>query len=190
MYNEYRGGILEVIVGPMFSSKSTTLLSRIETMAYADKSIGVFKISKDTRYSDSEIVTHNGKRVSSMSVVDSAMLLDKYREKYYDAVAIDEVQFFDDQIVEVIEYILNNGARVFVAGLDQTFRGDSFNCIGELLARAEIVTKLTAVCSVCGGAATKSQRLIEGRPANADDPVFHLGASENYEARCRLHHEI
>lgn len=190
MYNEYKGGILEVIVGPMFSSKTTTLLSRIETKSYTKRKMGVFTLAADTRYSISQVTTHGGKSIPSIAVKESADILRESLENDYEEVFIDEVQFFDDAIVAVIEKLLNQGRRVTVAGLDQDFAGRGFGKMPELLARAEIITKLTAICTICGGAATKSQRLIDGKPAKINDDIMVLGAAESYEARCRVHHVV
>jgi thymidine kinase len=107
-----------------------------------------------------------------------------------DVVAIDEVQFFDPEIVSVCQYLADNGIRVICAGLDQDFRGEPFGPTPVLLAVAEYVTKLQAICVKCGGPASRTQRLIDGRPAADDDPVIQVGADEQYEARCRHCHEV
>ena len=130
------------------------------------------------------------KSIPSIAVEDSADILRESLENDYEEVFIDEIQFFDDAIVDVIEKLLNQGRRVTVAGLDQDFAGRGFGKIPELLARAEIITKLTAICTICGGAATKSQRLINGKPAKINDDIMVLGAAESYEARCRVHHVV
>jgi thymidine kinase len=103
---------------------------------------------------------------------------------------VDEAQFFDENIVNVIEDMANNGMRVIVTGLDMDFRGEPFGCIPELLARADKIDKLHAICMVCGEAANRTQRLVDGKPAHFDDPIVIVGASEMYEARCRAHHEV
>ena len=107
-----------------------------------------------------------------------------------EVVAIDEVQFFDKDIVEVCEYLADKGIRVMVAGLDKDFRGESFGVMPELLTRAEFVTKLTAVCAKCGAPATRTQRLVNGKPAGFEDPIVMVGADESYEPRCRHCHQV
>nr|WP_285844197.1 hypothetical protein [Metabacillus halosaccharovorans] len=103
---------------------------------------------------------------------------------------IDEVQFFDDNIADVLTLLANQGYRVIAAGLDQDFRGEPFSIVPKLMSLAELVTKLQAVCSVCGSPASRTQRLINGQPASYDDPIILVGASESYEPRCRHHHEV
>ena len=105
-------------------------------------------------------------------------------------VGIDEAQFFDDGIVDVIEKLADKGLRVIVTGLDMDFRGEPFGCIPELLARADRIDKLQAICMVCGQPANRTQRLVDGKPANYNDPIVIVGAAEMYEARCRAHHEV
>jgi thymidine kinase len=116
--------------------------------------------------------------------------LDYLVEPYPYAIAIDEVQFLDEKIIGVCEKFANKGVRVIVAGLDRNFRGEPFGVMPELLARAEYVTKLVAICSVCGAPATRTQRLINGQPANYNDPIILVGAKEQYEARCRHCHQV
>ena len=192
MYKQYNGGFIEVICGPMFASKTETLISRITSLQYAKQTIKVYKPELDNRYSTKEIVSHAGARIEAKAVNSSkdimSDLLSKM-EKLPDVVVIDEVQFFDNNVILVAEKLANMGIRVIVAGLDQDFRGDPFPIVAELMARAEIVTKLTAVCTVCGAAATRSQRIVGGKPAKMSDLTVKVGAKESYEARCREHHE-
>ena len=193
MYKNYNGGFIEVITGPMFADKSRTLISRVSNLRYANKTIKVYKPSIDNRYSEDKIVSHNGEKLEAKSVINSQEIMNDLlskMEKFPDVVIIDEVQFFDYNIVKVVEELANAGVRVIVAGLDQDFRGESFPIVAELMARAEIITKLTAVCTVCGAAATRSQRLVDGKPAEMTDDTVKIGAKESYEARCREHHEI
>ena len=192
MYKQYNGGFIEVICGPMFASKTETLISRITSLQYAKQTIKVYKPELDNRYSTKEIVSHAGARIEAKAVNSSkdimSDLLSKM-EKLPDVVVIDETQFFDNNVIMVAEKLADMGVRVIAAGLDQDFRGDSFPIVAELMARAEIVTKLTAVCTVCGAAATRSQRLVNGEPAKMSDLTVKVGAKESYEARCREHHE-
>ena len=189
MYHQYREGWIEVISGCMFAGKTEELIRRINVLSYAKKNIIVFKPKIDNRYSDSEIVSHSGAKVPCL-VVEKAQDILKKIEADTEVVAIDEVQFFDKDIVEVCEYLADKGIRVMVAGLDKDFRGESFGVMPELLTRAEFVTKLTAVCAKCGAPATRTQRLVNGKPAGFEDPIVMVGADESYEPRCRHYHQV
>ena len=189
MYHQYREGWIEVISGGMFAGKTEELIRRINVLSYAKKNIIVFKPKIDNRYSDSEIVSHSGAKVPCL-VVEKAQDILKKIEADTEVVAIDEVQFFDKDIVEVCEYLADKGIRVMVAGLDKDFRGESFGVMPELLTRAEFVTKLTAVCAKCGAPATRTQRLVNGKPAGFEDPIVMVGADESYEPRCRHCHQV
>ena len=189
MYHQYREGWIEVISGCMFAGKTEELIRRINVLSYAKKNIIVFKPKIDNRYSDSEIVSHSGAKVPCL-VVEKAQDILKKIEADTEVVAIDEVQFFDKDIVEVCEYLADKGIRVMVAGLDKDFRGESFGVMPELLTRAEFVTKLTAVCAKCGATATRTQRLVNGKPAGFEDPIVMVGADESYEPRCRHCHQV
>ena len=189
MYHQYREGWIEVISGCMFAGKTEELIRRINVFSYAKKNIIVFKPKIDNRYSDSEIVSHSGAKVPCL-VVEKAQDILKKIEADTEVVAIDEVQFFDKDIVEVCEYLADKGIRVMVAGLDKDFRGESFGVMPELLTRAEFVTKLTAVCAKCGAPATRTQRLVNGKPAGFEDPIVMVGADESYEPRCRHCHQV
>lgn len=189
MYHQYREGWIEVISGCMFAGKTEELIRRINVLSYAKKNIIVFKPKIDNRYSDSEIVSHSGAKVPCL-VVEKAQDILKKIEADTEVVAIDEVQFFDKDIVEVCEYLADKGIRVMVAGLDKDFRGESFGVMPELLTRAEFVTKLTAVCAKCGAPATRKQRLVNGKPAGFEDPIVMVGADESYEPRCRHCHQV
>ena len=189
MYHQYREGWIEVISGCMFAGKTEELIRRINVLSYAKKNIIVFKPKIDNRYSDSEIVSHSGAKVPCL-VVEKAQDILKKIETDTEVVAIDEVQFFDKDIVEVCEYLADKGIRVMVAGLDKDFRGESFGVMPELLTRAEFVTKLTAVCAKCGAPATRTQRLVNGKPAGFEDPIVMVGADESYEPRCRHCHQV
>lgn len=189
MYHQYHNGWLEVISGCMFAGKTEELIRRINVLSYAKMEIIVFKPKIDNRYSDTEIVSHSGVKVPCL-VIEKAQDILKKVNTDIKVVAIDEVQFFDQGIVEVCEYLADKGIRVIVAGLDKDFRGEPFGVMPELLTRAEFVTKLTAVCAKCGAPATRTQRLVNGIPAAYNDPVVLVGAVEHYEPRCRHCHEI
>lgn len=173
----------------MFAGKTEELIRRINVLSYAKQKIIVFKPKIDNRYSDSEIVSHSGAHVPCLVVSKAQEILTKVKDDT-EVVAIDEVQFFDKDIVEVCEYLADKGIRVMVAGLDKDFRGESFGVMPELLTRAEFVTKLTAVCAKCGAPATRTQRIVDGKPAGFDDPIVLVGADERYEPRCRHCHQV
>lgn len=182
-------GCIEMITGPMFAGKSEELLRRINRLRYAKKSFLVFKPSIDNRYSESEVVSHSKRAYKCISISKGSDIL-KYYQKGIQAICIDEVQFFDDSIIEVIDFLAQDGVRVICAGLDCDFKGDPFKISATILAKAEYVTKLTAICCVCGREANMTQRLINGEPASVNDPVVLVGASEAYEARCRHCHIV
>lgn len=189
MYATVQGGWIEVICGSMFSGKSEELIRRIKRAQFAKQKIAVFKPEIDNRYSSKEVTSHNGTKVIAIPVASSAHIKE-FDKSGYDIIAIDEVQFFDAQIIETVMALANEGFRVILAGLDQDFRGEPFGPMPQLMAIAEHVTKLQAVCTVCGSPASRTQRLINGTPAGYDDPIILVGASEAYEARCRQHHEV
>ena len=186
---ELASGTIEVICGPMFAGKSEELLRRINRLVYAKKKFLVFKPSIDNRYSETEVVSHNQHKYKAIALMDPKKILDYY-ENDLDAICIDEIQFFDEAIIDVIDFYANHGVRVIVAGLDMDFKGDPFMITAKLLAKAEYVTKLTAICMVCGEEATETQRIINGIPAYDDDPTVLIGANESYEARCRKCHQV
>lgn len=189
MYHQYRPGWVEVISGCMFAGKTEELIRRIKVLEFAKKNILVFKPAIDNRYSDTKVVSHAGSSVDSIVVSRSEEILN-YVKLETDVIAIDEVQFFDENIAEVCDYLAKSGRRVMVAGLDTDFRGEPFGMMSILITEAEFVTKLTAVCNTCGAPATRTQRLVNGVAANWNDPLILVGASESYEARCRHCHEI
>lgn len=187
---QLREGYIEVIAGSMFAGKTEELLRRIRRIEYAKKSIVVFKPEIDNRYSNDEIVSHNKSHIKSINIKSSSDVMKYLTKPYPYAVAFDEVQFLDEGIVKVCENLADEGVRVICAGLDTDFRGEPFGVMPILLSIAECVTKLNAICQVCGGLATRTQRLINGKPADYDDPVILVGAKEQYEARCRHCHIV
>lgn len=189
MEESWKKGWIEVITGPMFAGKSEELIRRIKRLEYAHKKTLVFKPKIDNRYSENEIVSHSKIKTRSINIETAQDIL-KYVDCDTEAVVIDEVQFLDHEIVHVVEDLANRGIRVIVAGLDRDFRGEPFQNMPELLALAEDVTKLTAICMRCGAPATRTQRLVNGEPASYDDPIIIVGASESYEPRCRHCHEV
>jgi thymidine kinase len=189
MYVMKQSGWLEVICGSMFSGKSEELIRRVRRATYANQKIQVFKPAIDNRYDDVAVVSHNGTSVMATPVSSSAEILDNL-EKNVEIVGIDEAQFFDEDIIHVAEELADRGIRVIAAGLDRDFRGEPFGPMPELMALAESVTKLNAICPICGSPASRTQRLINGQPASYNDPIIMVGASESYEPRCRHHHEV
>lgn len=182
-------GSIEVICGPMFAGKSEEIIRRIRRIEYAKKKVVCFKPSIDNRYSASEIVSHNKSKKPSIVISHSSEIY-KYIDKDTYAVVIDEVQFLDEGIIKVCCELADSGVRVIVGGLDTDFKAEPFSIMPDLLARAETVTKLTAICVKCGEPATRTQRIVNGVPAFFDDPVVIVGASEAYEPRCRACHEV
>lgn len=191
MYHHYRPGYVEVITGCMFAGKTEELIRRIKVFEYAKKKVIVFKPQIDNRYSDNEVVSHAGSRTQSVNVKDSQAIYDYLAtQDEVDVVAIDEIQFFDDKVMLLIDELAAKGIRVMCAGLDTNFRAEPFGVMPLLLTTAEFVTKLTAVCTECGAPATRTQRLVNNQPAKYDDPIILVGASESYEARCRHCHQM
>ena len=189
MYQQYQQGWLEVIVGCMFAGKTEELIRRIKVLQFAKKNIVVIKPAIDNRYSSDEIASHSGYRVKSVNATKAKDILNLIN-KDTEVVAIDEAQFFDSNLVRVVESLADRGLRVMVAGLDRDFRGEPFGVIPELLTRAEFVTKLSAVCSKCGNPATRTQRLVNNKAASYFDPIVMVGAAESYEPRCRHCHDV
>ena len=184
------GGRLEVICGSMFCGKSEELIRRLRRAIIARQKLQVFKPIIDDRYAGIEKVTsHSGYEIACVPVKASADLL-RQIEADTTVVGIDEAQFFDTDLVDVTQDLVNRGIRVIVAGLDMDFRGEPFGCMPELLTKAEYVDKLQAICMKCGEPATRTQRLVNGKPAFYEDPIVIVGAAELYEARCREHHEV
>jgi thymidine kinase len=183
-----RGGWLEVVCGPMFSGKSEELIRRLRRAEIAGQRALIVKPTIDNRYDVGHVVSHAG---AKMWAVTAASSKDVERlAAGYDAVGIDEAQFFDDGIVGAIDGLVETGARVVAAGLAQDFRGLPCGAMPTLLCIAEFVDKLEAVCHRCGGPATMTQRLVDGKPAPFDGDTIQVGALDSYEARCRSCHEV
>jgi thymidine kinase len=182
-------GSLTVITGSMFSGKTEELIRRLRRALYARRRVQVFKHALETRSDITEIRSHNGVPHEAVAVSMSEDLLGKIEETT-DVVAIEEAQFFDGGIVDVCRRLAASGYEVIVAGLDMDFRGEPFGPMPRLLAEADEVVKLRAICARCGRDASRSQRLIDGKPAPATAPTILVGAQESYEARCRHCHEV
>lgn len=182
-------GSLTVITGSMFSGKTEELIRRIRRALYARRTVHVFKPMLDTRTEHTVIRSHNGVLHEAVTVANSAELLASVHPAT-DLIAVEEAQFFDPEIVAVCQKLANRGHQVVVGGLDMDFRGCPFGPMPALMAVADEVVKLRAICARCGAEASRSQRLIDGKPAPASAPTVLIGALENYEARCRRCHEV
>jgi thymidine kinase len=174
----------------MFSGKSEELLRRIRRAEIAQLAPLLFKPSLDDRYGDSDVVSHAGSRLRCFSIGGSEDIETHPGLAAALVVGIDEVQFLDDGVVDVALRLVRRGVRVLAAGLDRDFRGEPFGPMPQLLAHADDADKLHAICQICAGPATMTQRLVDGSPARSDDPVILVGASERYEARCRGCHRL
>ncbi|MCR5308159.1 MAG: thymidine kinase [bacterium] len=188
-YNLNKTGYIEVICGPMFAGKTEELIRRIVRMEYAKKKFLAFKPAIDDRYSKTEIASHNSRKIEAINI-NKASDIYKFLDDSIQAVVIDEVQFFDEEMIKVCNDLASKGLRVICGGLDLDFRGEPFGIMPKLLAYAEKITKLTAICLCCGEEATRTQRIIDGHEAYYDDPVVLVGAKESYEARCRKCHKV
>jgi len=189
LYKITKSGWLEVITGPMYCGKSEELIRRLRRVKIAKQKVKVFKPVLDNRYSKKDVVSHSGNSIEAVPVDHPEEILDRIDDTV-DVVGIDEAQFFHEDLVGICEELADKGTRVIMAGLDRDFRNEPFGPMPELMARAEYVDKLHAICIQCGEPASRTQRLIDGEPAAADDPVILVGASEVYEARCRSCHAI
>ena len=189
MYDMPSGGWIEVICGSMFCGKTEELIRRVRRARIARQKVQVFKPAIDTRYAEREVTSHNGLQVEAVPVENAAQIRETIAADTT-VVALDEVQFFDEDVIALCDELAMQGKRVIVAGLDMDFRGEPFGPVPALMARAERVDKLRAICVVCGAPASRTQRLIDGQPAAYDDPVILVGASEVYEARCRHCHIV
>jgi len=182
-------GSIEVVCGSMFSGKTDELIRRLVRATIAKQKVQVFKPAIDVRYAVEKVTSHAGSQYDAIPVASASEILSRV-EKGTTVVGIDEAQFFDSEIPHVAQELADRGIRVLVAGLDMDFRGEPFGPMPLILAKAEQVDKLHAICMVCGDEASRTQRLVNGSPAKYNDPVVIVGASEMYEARCRAHHEV
>jgi len=187
MENYKQPGWIEVITGPMFAGKSEELIRRLRRLDYAHQKYLVFKPAIDNRYSVDNVESHLHNKAKCIPAKDTAEIR-AHLNQPFDVLAIDEVSFLDFAIVDLCDELANEGKRVIVAGLDTDFRGEPFPITAALLAKAEFVTKLTAICVKCGEPATMTQRIVNGVPAAYDSPVVLIGAAEAYEPRCRHCH--
>ena len=185
-----RTGWIEVITGVMFSGKSEELIRRVRRAIIAKKKVQVFKSHLDDRYNGVfSIASHDGRSVDA-APVDSAAQIAQQVSPLADVIAIDEAQFLDAGIVDLATSLAAHGVRVIIAGTDTDFRGEPFGAMPQLMAVAEVVDKLHAICVICGGPASRNQRLLGGKPARYDSPTIMVGGHESYEARCRHCHQV
>ena len=185
-----RPGWIEVISGVMFSGKSEELIRRVRRAVIAKKKVQVFKSHLDARYAGLyNISSHDGVTVEA-EPIDSAEEIGRRLRKDTEVVAVDEAQFLDDGIIEMSNRLADGGVRVILAGTDVDFRGEPFGPMPTLMCVAEVVDKFQAICVVCGGPATRNQRLLNGKPAPWDSPIIMIGGRESYEARCRHCHRV
>ncbi|MFB6086946.1 MAG: thymidine kinase [Haloarculaceae archaeon] len=192
MHKITQSGWVEVIAGSMFSGKTEELLRRLRRAEIAGQSVAAFKPDVDDRYGETTIGSHEGREWDAHVVPSEGEGIWEIRDHLNGekVVAVDEANFFSTDLVDVCEALAADGRRVVVSGTDITFRGDPFHPLPELMAIAEYVDKLQAICAQCGEPATRNQRLIEGEPAHVDDPTIMVGAEESYEARCRSCHTL
>ncbi|WP_254768383.1 thymidine kinase [Salinilacihabitans rarus] len=184
-------GWIEVITGSMFSGKTEELLRRLRRAEIAGQEVAVFSPALDDRYGEDHVGTHDGRRWEAVAVdpeIEYGTVAAELNGE--EVVAFDEANFFSTGLVDVCERLAADGRRVIVSGIDQTFRGEPFEPLPQLIAVAEYVEKYRAICAVCGEPATRNQRLIDGEPAHVDDPTILVGAEESYEARCRHCHTL
>jgi thymidine kinase len=190
LYQADGQGWIEVITGVMFSGKSEELIRRVRRSLIARRRVQVFKSALDDRYHGIfHVSSHDGTGVDAVAVRSSVEVAEQVHPQTQ-VIAIDEIQFLDDGIVDVISALADRGARVIVAGIDMDFRGEPFGPMPRILAVAEAVDKLHAICITCGASATRNQRLVNGEPAPYESPVVQVGGHESYEARCRRCHEV
>ncbi len=185
----HKEGSIEVICGCMFSGKSEELIRRLRRSVIAKQKVQVFKPKIDDRYAIDQVRSHSGSGFDATPIVSSADIL-TLLDHDTTVIGIDEAQFFDMNLPNIVSKLADEGHRVICAGLDLDFRGEPFGPMPTLLALAEHVDKLTAICVVSGEAATRTQRIINGRPASYNDPIILVGATESYEARSRKHHDV
>ncbi|WP_298271362.1 thymidine kinase [Gemmatimonas sp.] len=184
------GGWMEVIAGSMFSGKTEELLRRVRRATIARKRVQVFKSHLDDRYAGLWAVSSHDRRTFDATPVDSSSQILLRLDPMAQVIAIDEVQFLDAGIVNVVSGLADRGRRVIMAGIDTDFRGEPFGPMPQLMAMSEVVDKLHAICVLCGSPASRTQRLLAGKPAPYDSPTIMVGASDSYEARCRACHQV
>jgi len=182
-------GSIEVITGSMFCGKTEETIRRLRRAAIAKQKVQVFKPLIDNRYAEEKLTSHAGHNFDAKPIKEATEIIENL-DSDTTVVAIDEAQFFDEGIISISQKLAGNGIRVIIAGLDTDFRGEPFGPMPILMAKAEKVDKLHAICVICGEDASRTQRLVNEKPARFNDPVVIVGAAELYEARCRKHHQV
>lgn len=186
---KHHHGLVEVITGSMFCGKTDELIRRLRRATIARQTVQVFKPVIDNRYAVEKVISHAGSDYDAVPIESSADILGRLRPDTT-VIGIDEAQFFDMGLIQIVQQLADQGMRVIVAGLDSDFRGEPFGPMPLLMALAERVDKLHAICMICGESASRTQRLVNGSPAHYHDPIVIVGAAEMYEARCREHHIV
>jgi thymidine kinase len=186
---KHKFGSVEVICGSMFSGKTEELIRRLRRAEIAHQKIQVFKPEIDMRFNHQQVTSHAGQSLGAMPIKNADDIWQRLEDDTT-VVGIDEAQFFNQEIIPLVQKLADRDIRVIVAGLDSDFRGEPFGWMPVLMALAEKVDKLQAICMVCGESASRTQRLVNGHPAHYNDPIVIVGASELYEARCRKHHQV
>jgi thymidine kinase len=186
---KHASGSVEVITGSMFCGKTEELIRRLRRARIARQKVQVFKPGIDIRYAEEKVTSHSGSEFEAVPIERASEIL-THVAKETTVVGVDEAQFFEPDITYVVQSLADQGIRVIVTGLDTDFRGEPFGPMPKMMAQADRVDKLHAICMVCGELAGRTQRLVNGEPAHYNDPVVFVGASEFYEARCRSHHEV
>lgn len=181
MYHTYSKGIIEIITGPMFSGKTEELIKRIKILAYAKIKTLVVKPTIDKRWKKDEIFSRSGSSIKTVACRNAKEIFENFQKDSYSAIAIDEMQFFDFEIIQIVILLANKGIRVIISGLDQDFEGKPFGVMPQLLSIADLVDKQQAVCNVCKNVATMTYRLI------LETEQVSIGDKE-YEPRCRQCH--
>lgn len=186
-------GRIEVITGCMFASKTEELIHRARRAEIAGKKVQGFKPKIDNRYTENTICSHNGVEIDAIPIENNKTGMETIMNSVQDnidVIIIDEANFFTDDLVDTVKELADMKYRVIISGLDQTFRGEPFQPLPSLLAIADNVEKRNAVCECCGKTATKTQRLINDKPASYDSPTIDVGGTEKYEPRCRYCHIV
>ncbi len=189
MYHRYDGGWIEVVCGSMFSGKTEEFIRRLRRAEYAKQKVQVFKPALDNRYDAQNVSSHAGTQFTAVAVENVNEILTQLKPDT-DVIGIDEAQFLGWDIVDLCDELAEQGKRVIVAGLDMDFRGEPFGPMPVLMAQAESVDKLQAICMECGAPASRTQRLVDGKPAHYDAEIIMVGADEVYQARCRKCHVV
>lgn len=192
-------GRIEIVTGCMFSGKTQELIHRSQRAEISGENVLGFKPEIDDRYNKDKISSHTGVKIDAVTINSKdnvrQQIMD-YISKYenqnedIDVIMIDEVNLFDNEIIKTVDELAKNSYRLILSGLDQNFRGEPFDPVPDIMAIADHIEKRKAVCEECGEPATKTQKLINGKPASYDDPTIDVGGDEKYQPRCRECHYV